>query len=82
DALDGAKLVINLAGKAVNCRYRETNKRAIVNSRTETAEAIGRAIAACSTAPEQWIDARPARSYRHAEDRPRTEGGGDVGRGF
>ncbi len=40
DALDGAKLVINLAGKSVNCRYTESNKREIFNSRTETTEAI------------------------------------------
>ena len=26
-ALNGAELVINLAGKSVNCRYNETNKK-------------------------------------------------------
>ena len=82
DALDGAKLVINLAGKSVNCRYTEANRREIFNSRTETTEALGRAIEACSTAPELWINASTATIYRHAEDRPMTEDGGEIGRGF
>ncbi|MDE4084572.1 TIGR01777 family oxidoreductase [Planococcus maritimus] len=82
DALDGAKLVINLAGRSVNCRYTEANKREIFNSRTETTEALGRAIEACSTAPELWINASTATIYRHAQDRPMTEDGGEIGRGF
>ncbi|WP_404467082.1 TIGR01777 family oxidoreductase [Planococcus rifietoensis] len=82
DALDGAKLVINLAGKSVNCRYTETNKREIFNSRTETTESLGRMIEACSTAPELWVNASTATIYRHAEDRPMTEDGGEIGRGF
>ncbi|MGX7596843.1 TIGR01777 family oxidoreductase [Planococcus plakortidis] len=82
DALDGAKLVINLAGKSVNCRYTEANKREIFNSRTETTETLGRVIKACSTAPELWVNASTATIYRHAEDRPMTERDGEIGRGF
>lgn len=82
DALDGAKLVINLAGKSVNCRYTEANKREIFNSRTETTEALGRAIEACGTAPELWVNASTATIYRHAQDRPMTEDRGEIGRGF
>ena len=82
DALDGAKLVINLAGKSVNCRYTEANKREIFNSRTETTETLGRVIEACSTAPELWVNASTATIYRHAEDRPMTERDGEIGRGF
>ncbi|RAZ67309.1 TIGR01777 family oxidoreductase [Planococcus maitriensis] len=82
DALDGAKLVINLAGKSVNCRYTEANKREIFNSRTETTETLGRMIEACSTAPELWVNASTATIYRHAEDRPMTERNGEIGRGF
>ncbi|MFP3361055.1 epimerase, partial [Planococcus sp. SIMBA_143] len=47
EALDGAKLVINLAGKSGNCRYKETNKRAPFNSRTETTGASGRPSEPC-----------------------------------
>ncbi|KYG58509.1 TIGR01777 family oxidoreductase [Planococcus maritimus] len=82
DALDGAKLVINLAGKSVNCRYTEANKREIFNSRTKTTETLGHMIEACKKAPELWVNASTATIYRHAEDRPMTEDGGEIGRGF
>ncbi|WP_341959997.1 TIGR01777 family oxidoreductase [Planococcus maritimus] len=82
DALDGAKLVINLAGKSVNCRYMEANKREIFNSRTKTTETLGHMIEACKKAPELWVNASTATIYRHAEDRPMTEDGGEIGRGF
>ncbi|OED31754.1 TIGR01777 family protein [Planococcus maritimus] len=82
DALDGAKLVINLAGKSVNCRYMEANKREIFNSRTKTTETLGHMIEACKKAPELWVNASSATIYRHAEDRPMTEDGGEIGRGF
>lgn len=82
DALDGARLLINLAGKSVNCRYNEANKREIFNSRTETTEILGHAIEACDTAPELWVNASTATIYRHAEDRPMTESCGEIGDGF
>lgn len=81
-ALDGAKLLINLAGKSVNCRYNEANKREIFNSRTETTEILGHAIEHCKQPPELWINASTATIYRHAEDRPMTEAGGEIGSGF
>ena len=34
-ALEGAELVINLAGRSVNCRYNATNKEEIFSSRTD-----------------------------------------------
>jgi uncharacterized protein len=33
EAIDGADVVINLAGRSVNCRYNEANRRAHVTSR-------------------------------------------------
>src|ERR1700760_1574302 len=34
--LEGADLVVNLAGKSVNCRYKQSNKAAIFDSRTDS----------------------------------------------
>ena len=45
--LNGADLIINLAGKSVNCRYNERNKNAIFDSRTDAVNAIGEAIGKC-----------------------------------
>ncbi|MFP3423029.1 epimerase, partial [Bacillus sp. SIMBA_161] len=47
-----------------------------------TTETLGRMIEACSTAPKLWVNASTATIYRHAEDRPMTEDGGEIGRGF
>lgn len=81
-ALDGAEMVINLAGKSVNCRYNEQNKREIMNSRIETTQILGNAILACEHPPALWINSSTATIYRHSEDRPMTETKGEIGSGF
>lgn len=81
-ALEGAEMVINLAGRSVNCRYTEKNKREIYESRTKTTKALGQAIQKCQNPPELWINSSTATIYRHAEDRPMTESTGELGSGF
>lgn len=71
--LNGADLVINLAGKSVNCRYNEKNKNEIFDSRTDAVKAIGDAINKCSKPPSLWINASSATIYRHAMDKPQDE---------
>ena len=41
NALEHADLLINLAGKSVDCRYNEKNKNEILVSRTGTTKALG-----------------------------------------
>jgi len=82
EALENAHLVINLAGKSVNCRYNAKNKTEILSSRVDTTKAIGNAILNCNTAPEIWFNASTATIYRHAEDKPMTESEGEIGTGF
>jgi uncharacterized protein len=82
EALDGAEMVINLAGKSVNCRYNEKNKQEIMQSRIRTTRIIGKAIEDCVNPPELWINSSTATIYRHAEDRPMTEKEGEIGTGF
>jgi uncharacterized protein len=82
NALNSADMVINLAGKSVDCRYNEKNKREILASRVETTKAIGEAIQKCSSPPRLWINSTTATIYRHTEDRPMTEAEGEIGSGF
>lgn len=82
EAVDGAALVLGLAGKSVNCRYSPANRAEILRSRLDTTTALSRAIAAASAPPPLWVNASTATIYRHAEDRPMTEAGGEIGRGF
>jgi len=81
-ALEGAERVINLAGRSVNCRYDERNRREIVDSRVESTQVIGAAIRACKVPPKLWVNASTATWYRHAEDGPQDEWAGEPGEGF
>ena len=80
--LDGSALVVNLAGKSVNCRYNPHNRAEILRSRVETTRELGEAIASSTTPPAVWINSSTATIYRHAEDRPQDESTGELGSGF
>jgi uncharacterized protein len=82
NALENSEMLINLAGKSVDCRYNNKNKTEILKSRTETTKALGEAIFKCNNPPELWINSSTATIYRHAEDRPMTESKGEIGKGF
>lgn len=81
-ALEGADLVINLAGRSVNCRYHTQNRKEIIDSRVDSTALIGRAINATNDPPKTWMNASTATWYRHAEDNPQSEWFGEPGTGF
>ena len=80
--LDGADLLINLAGKSVNCRYNAANRAEIMRSRVDTTRELAVALEACAAPPPLWVNSSTATIYRHAEDRPMTEATGEIGTGF
>jgi len=82
ELLDGADLLVNLAGKSVNCRYNDRNRAEILRSRVETTRELTAALAACDSPPPLWINSSTATIYRHAEDRPMSESTGELGTGF
>jgi uncharacterized protein (TIGR01777 family) len=55
DVVDGARAVVNLAGRSVNCRYTEENRREIVESRVNSVKAIAEAIRRAGTPPEVLV---------------------------
>ncbi|CAN5712710.1 TIGR01777 family oxidoreductase [soil metagenome] len=71
--MEGADLVINLAGKTVNCRYNEKNKQEIFDSRTNTTKILATAIRDAKVPPKLWINAGSATIYPNATDNPRDE---------
>lgn len=81
-AVDGAALVIGLAGKSVNCRYTPENRAEIFRSRQDTTASLSTAISRASAPPALWVNSSTATIYRHAEDRPMTESTGEIGTGF
>lgn len=80
--IDGADMVINLAGKSVNCRYNRKNKQEIFDSRVDSTNAIGLAIRDAVVPPKVWINAASATIYRHAADRPQDEYTGEMDNDF
>ncbi len=82
DLLEGADLLVNLAGTSVNCRYTPENRAEILRSRLETTRELADAVRACEEPPALWINSSTATIYRHADDRPMTESTGELGTGF
>ncbi|NYF17075.1 hypothetical protein HDC37_001903 [Microbacterium sp. AK009] len=82
DAVDGADVLVNFAGKSVNCRYTDAHRDEILRSRVQTTAALRRAITAAARPPRVWINSSTATIYAHAMDRPHTEESGRIGEGF
>jgi NAD dependent epimerase/dehydratase family enzyme len=80
--VDGAAIVVNLAGKRVDCRYTDPNREEILRSRVTTTRQLREAIASADVPPRLWLNASTATIYRHALDRPQTESDGELGTGF
>ncbi|MBO6518098.1 MAG: TIGR01777 family oxidoreductase [Bacteroidia bacterium] len=80
--INESELLINLAGKSVDCRYTKANKAAIYRSRLETTQLLGEVIKKCGKPPELWINSSTATIYRDARDRPMDERTGELGTGF
>ena len=63
--LDGADVIVNLAGRTVNCRYTKKNKAEILNSRIDSTKILGEAIAKSVHPPKLWINSSSATYYRY-----------------
>ena len=75
--LEGAAVVINLAGRTVDCRYTLANRRLIMDSRVNPTRVLGEAIAHCDKPPGVWLNASSATLYRHTLDQAWDETGDD-----
>jgi uncharacterized protein len=79
--IDGADVVINLAGRSVNCRYTAQNRREILESRILSTQVVGRAIAGARKPPAVWLQASTATIYAHRHDADNDEALGIIGGG-
>src|SRR5215470_16774950 len=73
EEIDGADVVINLAGRSVNCRYDATNRRAMIDSRVRSTTVVGRAIGQAARPPRVWLQASTATIYAHRYDAANDE---------
>jgi uncharacterized protein len=77
--LDDADVVINLAGRSVNCRYTPANRREIKRSRVDSTRVLGQAILAAARPPKVWLQSSTATIYAHRYDAPNDEATGIIG---
>ncbi len=80
--LEGSDVLINLAGRSVDCRYTAANRTAILESRVLATRCLGKATAQCTLPPRLWINLSSATVYRHAEDRAMDEDSSEPGTDF
>jgi uncharacterized protein len=77
--IDGSDVVINLAGRSVNCRYNKTNLTEMMRSRVRSARVVGEAIAIAKRPPRVWLQMSTATIYAHRLDAPNDEATGVIG---
>ncbi len=80
--LEKADILINLAGKSVDCRYHAKNKNAILSSRLNSTHLLNKVMAQLSNPPKIWLNASSATTYIHAETIKMTEAKGIIGDDF
>ena len=76
--LEGADVVINLAGRSVNCRYNAENRRAIIDSRVQSTRILGKALSYAKNPPRVWLQSSTATIYAHFYDAPNDEANGII----
>jgi hypothetical protein len=79
DALETADVVINLAGRTVNCRYTAANLDAMLRSRVDSTRILGEAIGRAKNPPRAWLQSSTATIYAHRHDAPNDEATGLIG---
>jgi uncharacterized protein (TIGR01777 family) len=77
--IEGAEAVINLAGRTVDCRYNEENRRLILDSRVDSTRVLGSAIELCGRPPRVWLNSSTATIYKHTYGKANDEATGVIG---
>lgn len=78
-AIDGADVVLNLAGRSVNCRYNKENLRQMMDSRVSSTRVVGQAIQKAQSPPRVWLQISTATIYAHRFDAANDETTGIIG---
>ncbi|MGE6396511.1 TIGR01777 family oxidoreductase [Chryseobacterium scophthalmum] len=80
--LENSDVLINIAGKSVDCRYTDKNKQEIYDSRINSTKILQQAVDNCINKPKVWLNASSATIYVHSETHLNTEENGIIGDDF
>ena len=80
--LENATVLINLAGKSVDCRYTQKNKKEILLSRIESTKVLNKAVLNCKNPPKHWLNSSTSTIYKYSLDKQMDEIDGEIGNDF
>jgi uncharacterized protein (TIGR01777 family) len=80
--LEGATALINLAGKSVDCRYTDENKKMILSSRIDSTRVLNLAMEQAVDKPKVFLNSSTATIYIPSETTINTEETGVIGDDF
>ena len=80
--LENASVLINLAGKSVDCRYTDANKKEIYDSRIDSTKILNQAVLNCKNPPKHWLNSSTSTIYRFSLDKQMDEVNGEIGDDF
>lgn len=84
--LKDADVLINLAGRTVDCRYTTKNKKEILDSRVLSTRVLNEAVSLLESRGDLnlkvWVNFASATIYRHSLDKDMNEASGELGSGF
>jgi len=75
ESIDGADVVLNLAGRSINCRYTPQHLAEIRDSRVDSTRVVGQAIEHAKRPPKLWLQASSLSLYAHRYDAANDESG-------
>ena len=79
EEIDGADVVVNLAGRSVSCRYTDDHLRQMMDSRVDSTRVVGRALELVARPPATWLQMSTATIYADRRDAPNDEASGIIG---
>ncbi len=80
--IDGCDVLVNLAGKSVNCRYTRENKIEILDSRLKSTLILGAAVVMANKPPDVWLNSSTATIYEHSLEHGNDETSNNFGEDF
>ncbi|WP_395045972.1 TIGR01777 family oxidoreductase [Flavobacterium sp.] len=80
--LENASVLINLAGKSVDCRYTAANKKEIYDSRIDSTKILNEAVLNCKNPPKHWLNSSTSTIYKFSLDKQMDEVTGVTGDDF
>lgn len=80
--IEDTDILINLTGKSVDCRYTDSNKKEILNSRIDSTKILNQAVLQCKNPPTYWLNSSTSTIYSHSTDKEMDEVSGEIGNDF